>query len=140
VSFAKKTSEQAAPTVKMNPTLEEDLELSNVTELRQNLLPVIERIEKNPALRIIVLKHGKPQAVLMSAQTYELVKKIMNDVASQLKPDSKEAALESARERLRGERTPAKATVTATQQKVSSQIESLLTTLAELKNNLVAGR
>ncbi len=137
MSFAKQAPEQTAPnTVKMNPTLEEDLELSNVTELRQNLLPVIERMEKNPALRIIVLKHGKPQAVLMSAQTYELVKKVMNDVASQLKPDSKEAALAGARERLRGERTPAPATIAATQQKVSSQIEALMSTLAALKGNL----
>jgi PHD/YefM family antitoxin component YafN of YafNO toxin-antitoxin module len=84
--------------------LEEKLELSNVTDLRKNLLPAIEGIAKNPALRYLILKRGRPQAVLMSAQTYDLVKKIMNQVASTQAAVPREEAIESAYERLRAER------------------------------------
>jgi PHD/YefM family antitoxin component YafN of YafNO toxin-antitoxin module len=84
--------------------LEEKLEFSNVTDLRQNLLPAIERIEKNPALRYLILKRGRPQAVLMSTRTYDLVKKIMNQIASTQAAVPREEAIESAFERLRAER------------------------------------
>jgi PHD/YefM family antitoxin component YafN of YafNO toxin-antitoxin module len=84
--------------------LEEKLELSNVTDLRKNLLPAIEGIAKNPALRYLILKRGRPQAVLMSARTYDLVKKIMNQVASTQAAVPREEKIESAYERLRAER------------------------------------
>jgi len=56
--------------------LEEQLELSNITELRQGLLRKVEEIQKNPAIRLLILKHGRPQAVLMSADAYDVLKKV----------------------------------------------------------------
>ena len=121
---------------------QEDPQLSNVTELRNNLLPVIEQMENNPALRILILKHGKPQAVLMSAQTYELVKKVMNQVARQLEPASKEEAVKGAMARLRAERQasplaerwdPAAA---ATMENMYAQMQTLMQTLKQFSSDL----
>jgi PHD/YefM family antitoxin component YafN of YafNO toxin-antitoxin module len=123
--------------------LEEKLELSNVTDFRQNLLPAIERIEKNPALRYLILKRGRPQAVLMSTRTYDLVKKIMSQIASTQAAVPREQAIESAFERLRAERgsrrpagaaavaaaesaTPAPAVESGNPQMVMSQMVSML--------------
>src|ERR1035441_5346620 len=55
--------------------LEEQLELSNITDLRQNFLRKVDEIQKNPAIRLLILKHGRPQAVLMSAEAYDVMKK-----------------------------------------------------------------
>jgi prevent-host-death family protein len=126
----------------LDDLLKEDPQLSNVTELRNNLLPVIERFEKNPALRIMILKHGKPQAVLMSAQTYELVKKVMNRVTHQLEPASKEEAVKSARARLREERQasrPAEAwdpSAAATMETMHAQMQLLMQALKQFSNDL----
>lgn len=51
--------------------LEEVLEEANVTDLRSGLLPTIERIQENPAIKVVIRKHGKRRAVLMSAATYD---------------------------------------------------------------------
>ena len=88
--------------------LEEKLEFSNVTDFRQNLIQAIERIEKNPALRYLILKRGQPQAVLMSTRTYDLVKKIMNQIASTQAAMPREEKIERAFERLRAERGSAR--------------------------------
>jgi len=106
--------------------LEEKLELSNVTDLRKNLLPAIEGIAKNPALRYLILKRGRPQAVLMSVRTYDLVKKIMNQVASTQATLPREEKIESAYERLRAERGRARP-VTITPQSAADAFERLRT-------------
>jgi PHD/YefM family antitoxin component YafN of YafNO toxin-antitoxin module len=51
--------------------LEEELEEANVTDLRNGLLPTIERIQENPAIKVVIRKHGKRRAVLMSAPAYD---------------------------------------------------------------------
>lgn len=48
--------------------LEEVMEEANVTDLRNGLLPTIERIQENPAIKIVIRKHGKRRAVLMMLQ------------------------------------------------------------------------
>lgn len=135
--------------------LEEKLELSNVTDFRQNLLPAIERIEKNPALRYLILKRGRPQAVLMSTRTYDLVKKIMGQIAGTQAAVPREQAIESAFERLRAERgssrptgaaavaaesaTPAPAVESGNPQMVMSQmvsmLQQLMTEMKELRRS-----
>ena len=62
----------------LSKTLEEKVEFSNVTDVRKDFLPRIEEIQKNPALRLLILKHGKPQAVLMSAEAYDVLKKVVD--------------------------------------------------------------
>lgn len=118
---------------------EEQLEFSNVTDLRQNLLPAIERIEKNPALRFLILKHGRPQAVLMSAETYDLVKKLMNQLVSAQASMPRAAAIEGAFRRLRDERgTRANPAPSANEERVSQQIELMTTMLFDIKKQLRA--
>lgn len=85
-------------------SLEEEIELSNVTDLRQELLPVIERIQKNPALRLLILKHGRPQAVLMSTQTFEVLKKVVTSVVEETDKMSRSENIEAAFGRLLDER------------------------------------
>lgn len=84
--------------------LEKDLELSNITDLRRNLLPIVDRLQTNPAERYLILKHGRPQAVLMSFHTYNLVKKGMDLLGAER---NKKEAVGEAMVRLRGERSPA---------------------------------
>lgn len=122
-------------------TLEQNVELANVTKLRQNLLPIIERFEDDPALRFLILKHGKPQAVLMSVQTYELMKKVLNQVAEQTAAMTREERIESAMNRLRSERgsgrsRAASAGVGNTRPQVAQQLEVVLTILQQVKKDL----
>lgn len=127
---------------KVRASLEEDLELSTVTELRQNLLPAIDRIEKNPSLRFLILKHGKPQAVLMSVQTYELVKRMMNQVAAQLDAIPREQAVEDAFQRFRSERGHAVAQSAVSSslaaQNVSSQLDSVIKALKQVQEEIAS--
>ena len=58
--------------------LEEVLEEASVTDLRNGLLPTIERIQKNPAIKVVIRKHGKRRAVLMSTATYDALMKVAN--------------------------------------------------------------
>lgn len=85
-------------------SLEEEIELSNVTDLRQDLLPVIGRITQNPLLRVLILKHGRPQAVLMSAQTYDLLKKVINLFLTKADEMTQQEKIEAALNRLIAER------------------------------------
>ena len=88
--------------------LEEELEESSVTSVRQGLLPLIERIQKNPAMRVLIRKHGKPRAVLMSAQTYDALKKLANLTVEKAEAMSQEERIEAAYERLQNERSAEK--------------------------------
>jgi prevent-host-death family protein len=56
-----------------SPTqLEDGIEYSTVTALRGRLLAVVDSFRKSPAKRYLITKHGQPQAVLMSFETYRL--------------------------------------------------------------------
>ena len=87
--------------------LEEELEESSVTHLRHGLLPTIERIQKNPATRILIRKHGTLRAVLMSAQTYDAFKKLVNLVVQQNDAKGREEKIDASFRRLQGERPSA---------------------------------
>ncbi len=65
------TSSQNDPRSTVPGVLEEELEEANVTDLRHGLLPTIERIQENPAIKVVIRKHGKRRAVLMSAAAYD---------------------------------------------------------------------
>lgn len=58
------------------PAFEEKLELSNITDLRRDLLRKVDEIHENPAIRLLILKHGRPQAVLLSVEAYDALKKV----------------------------------------------------------------
>lgn len=80
--------------------LEEVLEEANVTDLRSGLLPTIERIQENPAIKVVIRKHGKRRAVLMSAATYDTLMNVANlfiQANDRLSPPEK---LEAAYQRL----------------------------------------
>jgi hypothetical protein len=85
--------------------LEEKLEYSNITDLRQDLLPSVERLQKTPALRFLIFKHSRPQAVLMSFQTYDLLRKVMNHVLGNAAGISRDQSIREAVERLHAERS-----------------------------------
>jgi prevent-host-death family protein len=75
------------------PSMEEDIEFSNVTNLRDSFLGVIEVLQKTPAKRFVITKHGKPQAVLMSYQTYSLISKVVNESLSRTADETKREAI-----------------------------------------------
>jgi prevent-host-death family protein len=85
-------------------SLEEELEESSVTSARQGLLPLIEQMQKNPAMRVLIRKHGKPRAVLMSAEAYEALKKLANLTVEKAEALSQEERVEAAYQRLQNER------------------------------------
>jgi PHD/YefM family antitoxin component YafN of YafNO toxin-antitoxin module len=121
--------------------LEQNVELANVTKLRQNLLPIIERFEDDPALRFLILKHGKPQAVLMSVPTYELMKKVLNQVAEQAAAMTREERIESAVNRLRSQRRSGRSRAASagsghTRPQVTQQLEVVLTILQQVQKDL----
>ncbi len=95
--------------------LEEQLEFSNVTDLRQDFLRKIEEIQKNPAIRLLILKHGRPQAVLMSAEAYDLSKKVVQLFLNDSERLSREERISAAIHRFEQERSsvPAEAGVSA---------------------------
>jgi PHD/YefM family antitoxin component YafN of YafNO toxin-antitoxin module len=65
------------PTLKESAdAFDERLELSNITDLRRDLLKKVDEIHENPAIRLLILKHGRPQAVLLSAEAYDALKKV----------------------------------------------------------------
>jgi PHD/YefM family antitoxin component YafN of YafNO toxin-antitoxin module len=125
--------------------LEQNVELANVTKLRQNLLPIIERFEDDPAPRFLILKHGKPQAVLMSVPTYELMKKVLNQVAEQAAAMTREERIESAVNRLRSERRSGRSRAASagagdTRPQVTQQLEVVLTILQQVQKDLYRGQ
>ena len=89
--------------------LEEDIEFSNVTKFRNSLLGAVERVQKKPAKRYVITKHGAPEAVLMSYQTYSLLTKVMEQALEGTEGQSRDEAIRSAFARLRQEQEPAPA-------------------------------
>lgn len=87
--------------------LEEDIEFSNVTKFRNSLLGAVERVQSNPAKRYVITKHGEPEAVLMSYQTYTLLSKVMDQALEGTVGQSREEAVRAAFSRLRREQQPA---------------------------------
>ena len=85
--------------------LEEQLEFSNITDLRQDFLRKIEEIQKNPATRLLVLKHGRPQAVLMSWEAYDILKKVLKTFLTEADRLNREQSIEAAIQRFEGERS-----------------------------------
>jgi PHD/YefM family antitoxin component YafN of YafNO toxin-antitoxin module len=90
-------------------SLEEDIEFSNVTKFRSSLLGAVKRMQKNPAKRYVITKHGEPEAVLMSYQTYSLLTKVMDRALVGTEGQSRDEAIRSAFARLRQEQEPAPA-------------------------------
>jgi PHD/YefM family antitoxin component YafN of YafNO toxin-antitoxin module len=86
--------------------LEEEMEESSVTDLRNGLLPTIERIQQNAALRVLIRKHGSPRAVLMSVRTYDALKKLATLAVQRAEATSREEQIEAAFGRLENEREP----------------------------------
>ena len=82
---------------------EEVVEESKITDFRQSLLPTIERMRENPALRVLIRKHGVPRAVLMSAATYDVLKGLVNRIVKQADAMSREDRIEAALQRLDAE-------------------------------------
>jgi PHD/YefM family antitoxin component YafN of YafNO toxin-antitoxin module len=96
--------------------LEEQLELSNITDLRRDFLRKVEEIQRNPAIRLLVLKHGRPQAVLMSAEAYDVMKKAVKLLLAESEGLSREQSIRAAIDRFEAERAtvPAEPEVLAT--------------------------
>ena len=135
--------------------LEEDVEFSNVTALRESLLGRVESLRENPAKRYIITKHGQPQAVLMSFQTYSLLKRVMDQALARTATRNSSEAISAAIDRLRSENEdkfaePAQTGAAANSgpaemaafvqvaQKLVSEVERLNSTMENL--NLFAGR
>lgn len=95
---------------------EDETEYSTVTGLRGRLLAVVDSFRKSPAKRYLITKHGQPQAVLMSFETYRLLKRAM----SRALPPSSENGADEVKEavaRLRIDRDVAQPPESATQEK-----------------------
>ncbi len=86
--------------LKASNVLEEVLEEANVTDLRSGLLPTIERIQKNPAIKVVIRKHGERRAVLMSAASYDALMRAANLFIQANDRLSSQEKLEAAYQRL----------------------------------------
>jgi len=84
--------------------LEEQIEFSNITDLRQDFLRKVEEIQKNPAIRLLILKHGRPQAVLMSAEAYDVLNKVVKLFLSDIEGLSRQESINAAINRFEVER------------------------------------
>lgn len=84
---------------------EEQLELSNITDLRRDLLRKVEEIQQNPAIRLLILKHGRPQAVLMSADAYDAVKNVVKRFLAESEGLSREQIIGEAIDEFEEERS-----------------------------------
>lgn len=98
---------------KVSEVLEEQLEYSNVTDLRKDLLRKIDAIQENPARRLLILKHGRPQAVLMSSDAYEVLRKVVKSFLKHADGLNREQSINAAINRFEMERAsvPAEAKV-----------------------------
>jgi prevent-host-death family protein len=97
------------PTTLKDPAnvLEEQLEFSNITDLRRDFLRKVEEIQKDPAIRLLILKHGRPQAVLMSAEAYDVMKKVVKLFLNYSEGLNREQSVNAAIKRFEGERSSA---------------------------------
>jgi PHD/YefM family antitoxin component YafN of YafNO toxin-antitoxin module len=93
--------------------LEEQFEFSNITELRQDFLRKVEEIQKNPAVRLFILKHGRPQAVMMSADAYDVLRKVVKLFLSYNDGLGREQSINAAINRFEAERSSVPAEVEA---------------------------
>ena len=119
--------------------LEQKVELENVTDLRQNLLPIIGRLEDEPALRFLILKHGKPQAVLMSFPTYELLQKLLTQAVEKADAMTREERIAGAFKELRREKGSGHSVADAAgskQPQVARQVEEAMSILQQIRMQL----
>ena len=89
----------------MKPTrtknkLEEQVEFTGVTGFRKSLLTIIPRLQKNQFLRFVITRHGKPAAVVLSYESYELLLKMAQELADQDENKSREQRLNEAHARM----------------------------------------
>ncbi len=80
--------------------LEEKVEFSGVTGFRKSLLSIIPRLQKNQFLRFVITKHGKPAAVVLSYESYELLLKMAQELADQDNNKGREQRLNEAHARM----------------------------------------
>jgi PHD/YefM family antitoxin component YafN of YafNO toxin-antitoxin module len=116
--------------------LEEQLEFSNVTSVREQFLPLMDRLQKNPPLRMIILKHGAPQAVLMSYQTYDALKKVVDVLLKNNDALTPEQRVEAAYSRLRAERGSSVQPAAEAGANLEAQVEAAKVIVSELQNIL----
>jgi len=132
----------ARPTNKLQDSLralEQKVELENVTDLRQNLSPIIGRLEEEPALRFLILRHGKPQAVLMSFPTYELLQKLLTMEVEKTDAMTREERVAGALKELREEKSSKRSVAAARDSKqpqVAIQVEKAMSILQQIKVEL----
>ncbi|HUK49219.1 MAG TPA: type II toxin-antitoxin system Phd/YefM family antitoxin [Terriglobales bacterium] len=122
-----------------NPSLnalEEQLEFSNVTNVREKLLPLMDRLQENPPLRMIILKHGAPQAVLMSYQTYDTLKKLVDTLVKNNDALTQQQRVDAAYARLRAERGSSVRPAAEIGVNLDAQVEAAKVILNELQNML----
>jgi PHD/YefM family antitoxin component YafN of YafNO toxin-antitoxin module len=90
---------------------DERLELSNITDLRRDLLKKVDEIHENPAIRLLILKHGRPQAVLLSAEAYDVMKKAVKLLLAESDKLRPEQIIDAAIRRFEDERSTVPADV-----------------------------
>ena len=120
-------------------SLEQKVELESVTRLRQNLLPIVERLEEDPALRFLILKHGKPQAVLMSFPTYQLLQKLLSEAVEKSEAMGREERIANSLNEWRsgrGSRHSQGAAASESEPQVAHQVEQAMTILKRLSKQL----
>jgi PHD/YefM family antitoxin component YafN of YafNO toxin-antitoxin module len=100
------------PTLKESAdAFDERLEFSNITDLRRDFLRKVDEIQKNPAMRLLILKHGRPQAVLLSFDAYEVLKKVAKLFLNESEGLTREQNIDAAIRRFETERSAVPADV-----------------------------
>jgi prevent-host-death family protein len=103
---ASATLAEASPTNK----LEETLEFTNLTDFRNSLQNFIPKLRDNEYLRFVLTKHGRPVAVVLSYDAYNLLKRVAERVMDEEDAKEPAAAMQEAYQELTGDtatgRTP----------------------------------
>jgi PHD/YefM family antitoxin component YafN of YafNO toxin-antitoxin module len=116
--------------------LEEDIEFSNVTTSRESFLTRVEGLRENPAKRYVITKHGQPQAVLMSFQTYSLLKRAMDQALARTAARSSSEAIHAAFDRLRSDQEGESAQIGAVGKRHGTDKEAILQTVQSLRSQV----
>lgn len=94
---------ESASAGKRADKLEETLEFTNLTDFRNSLLNFIPRVQDNEYLRFVITKHGKPVAVVLSYDAYNLLKRVAERVMDEEEKKEPAVALQESYQELIGE-------------------------------------
>jgi prevent-host-death family protein len=114
---------ESASAAKRADKLEETLEFTNLTDFRNSLLNFIPRVQDNEYLRFVITKHGKPVAVVLSYDAYNLLKRVAERVMDEEEKKEPAVALQESYQELLGKPAPVEVPISLVTERDISPLE-----------------